>query len=68
MIYTYILLLQLLQLLLPQNILEWCPSGRRRKGKTQNSWMQEVTTGMREKGINSMGCFSTEEWRRKMKL
>ena len=37
--------------------LEWCPSGRRRrrKGRPRNSWRQEVTTGMRMKGINSMG-------------
>ena len=28
--------------------------------------MQEVTTGMREKGINNMEWFYREEWRRKM--
>ena len=28
---------------------EWCPPGRRRKGRPGNSWMQEVTTGMRER-------------------
>ena len=32
---------------LPRRILEWCPHGRRRKGRPRNSWMQEVTTGMR---------------------
>ena len=40
---------------LPQQILEWCPPirrrRRRRKGRPRNSWMQEVTTRMREKGI-----------------
>ena len=36
---------------LPRRILEWCPPGRRRKGRPRNSWMQEVTTGMRERGI-----------------
>ena len=35
---------------LPRRILEWCPPGRRRKGRPRNSWMQEVTTGMRERG------------------
>ena len=30
--------------------LEWCPLGRRRKGRPRNSWIQEVTTGMRKKG------------------
>ena len=39
---------------LPQKILTWCPSGRRRKGRPRNSWMPKVTTEMREKGINSM--------------
>ena len=34
---------------LPEKILEQCPSGKRRKGKPRNSWMQEETTGMREK-------------------
>ena len=35
----------------PRRILEWCPPGRRRKGRPRNSWMQEVTTGMGEWGI-----------------
>ena len=34
--------------------LEWCPSVTRRKGRPRNSWMQEVITGMKEKGINNM--------------
>ena len=50
---------------LPRKILEWCPLG---KGRPQNSWMQEVTTGMREKGINNMEWFDTEERRRKIKF
>ena len=33
-----------------RNILKWCPPGRRRRGRPRNSWMQEVTTGMRETG------------------
>ena len=33
---------------LPRKILEWFPPGRRRKGTPRHSWMQEVTTGMRE--------------------
>jgi hypothetical protein len=35
---------------LPQNILELCPPGK--NGRLRNSWMQEVTTGIREKEIN----------------
>jgi hypothetical protein len=41
---------------------------RRRKGKSRNSWIQEVTTGMREKGINNMEWIDREDWRRKIKL
>ena len=47
-------------------ILEWCSRGRR-KGRLRNSWMPEVTTVMRDKGIN-MGRIDREEWRRKIKL
>ena len=39
---------------LPRKTLEWCPPGRRRKGSSRNSWMQEVTKGMREKRNNNM--------------
>ena len=46
---------------LSQKILEWySPGGRRRRRrrrrrvKPRNSWMPEVATGMREKGINNM--------------
>ena len=49
--------------------MEWCPSGRRRrKGRPRNSWMQEITTGMREKGINNIKGIDREEWERKLKL
>ena len=57
----------------PQKILELCPPGRRRrrrrrrrKGRSRNSWMQEVTTGMRGKGIKNLGWIKKEEWRRKL--
>ena len=53
-------------------ILEWCPLVRRRrrrirrKGRSRNSWMQEVT--MREKRIDNKKSIDREEWRRKIKL
>ena len=34
---------------LPRKILEWCPPGRRRKGRARNSWMLDVTTEMRKR-------------------
>ena len=51
-----------------QTILESCPPERRRKRRPQNSWILEVTTGMREKGMNNMKLIDREEWRRKIKL
>ena len=44
--------------------LAWCPPGRRRrikrskKGIPRNSWMHEVPSGMREKGINNLEWIS----------
>ena len=43
--------------------IEWCPPGRRKKGRPRNSWMQEVTTGMREKGINTMEWIYRAGWK-----
>ena len=53
------------------NILWWNTSRRliiRRKGRHRNSWMQEITTGMREKGIDNMEWVDREKWRRKIKV
>ena len=46
---------------LPRKILEWCPPGRRRKGRHGHLWIQEVMTGMRKKGINSMEWIDRED-------
>ena len=40
---------------------------KKKKRKTSKE-VQEVTKGMREKGINNMECVDREEWRRKIKL
>ena len=53
---------------LPRKILEWCPPKIKIKGRPRNSWMQEVTTGIKEKGIINMEWVDREEWRRKIKL
>ena len=39
---------------LPRRILESCPPGERIKQRPRNSWMQEVKTGMRERGIGDL--------------
>ena len=51
---------------LPRSILEWCPPGRRRKGRPRNSWMQEVTTGMSERGIGDLEWVDREGRRKKI--
>ena len=53
---------------LPRRILKWCPPGRRRNGRPRNSWMQEVTTGMRERGIGDFEWVDREGWRKKINL
>ena len=46
---------------LPRKILEWFPPGITRKGRPRNSWMQEVTSGLIEKGINCMKWTNKEK-------
>ena len=53
---------------LPRRILELCPLGRRKKGRPRISWMQEVTTGMRERGIGDMEWIDRKGWRKKINL
>ena len=53
---------------LTRRILEWCPPGRRRKRRPRNSWMQEVKTGMRERGIGDLEWVDREGWRKKINV
>ena len=39
---------------------KWYSAGIRRKGKPRNSWMQDVTTGVKEKGIKNMDWIDRE--------
>ena len=50
-----------------EQFLEQCPP-RRRNERSRNSWMQEVTTGIGEKGITNMEWVDREEWRSKLQL
>ena len=43
----------------PRRILEWCRP-RRRQVRPRNSWMQEVTTEMRERGIGDLEWIDKE--------
>ena len=53
---------------LPRRILEWCPRGRLIMGRPRNSWMQKVTTGMKERGIGDLEWVDREGWRNKINL
>ena len=51
----------------PRKFFDWYPLGRR-KGRPRNSWIQEVTARLSEKGINNMERADREELRREIKL
>ena len=51
---------------LPRRILEWCPPGGRKKGRPKHSWMEEVTTRMREGGIGELEWVDRGWWRKKI--
>ena len=53
---------------LPRRILEWCPLKRRRKGRSRNSLIQEVTTGMKKRGIDDLKESDREGWRKTINL
>ena len=56
------------QEMFPRRILEWCPAERRRNGKPRNSWIQEVTEGMRVRGIGGLEWVDREGWKKKIHL
>ena len=39
---------------LSRRVLEWCSTGRRNIIVPLNSWMQEIGTGMRDKGLEEL--------------
>ena len=36
---------------IPRRVWEWCPPGRRGRGRPRNTWMQEIMRGMKTKGL-----------------
>ena len=40
----------------------------KRKGRPRNTWMQEIMTGMKTKGLEEEDWNDRDEWRRKIKL
>ena len=49
-------------------MLEQCPPGKRREERPRNSWLQEVTTGMIEQGINNVEQIDKDEWNNKINI
>ena len=46
---------------LPRKMLQLCPPGRRNRGRSRNSWMQEIRTEMRERQREELNCTDGEE-------
>ena len=53
---------------IPRRVWEWCPPGSRGRGRPRNTWMQEIMTGMKTKGLGEEDWNDRDEWRRKIKL
>ena len=48
---------------IPRRVWEWCPPGRRGRGRSLNTWMQEIMTGMKTKGLEEEDWNDRDEWR-----
>ena len=46
---------------IPRRVWEWCPPGK-------NTWMQEIMTEMKTKGLEEEDWNDRDEWRRTIKL
>ena len=51
-----------------RRVWELCAPGRRGRGRPRDTWMQEIMTGMKTKGLEQEDWNDREEWRRKIKL
>ena len=52
----------------PKRVSEWYSPGRKGTGRSRNSWMQVIMTGMKAKGLEEKDWNDRDEWRRKIKL
>ena len=53
---------------IPRRVFGRCPPGRRGRGRPRNTFMQEIMTGMKIKGLEEEDWNDRDEWRRKIKL
>jgi hypothetical protein len=51
---------------LPKGVLEWRPSGRRKRGRPKLTWAEGIRGIMAEKGLQEEDWTDTSNWRRKI--
>jgi hypothetical protein len=51
---------------LPKEVLEWRPSGRRKRGRTKLTWEEGIRGMMGEKGLQEENWTDRNSWRRKI--
>lgn len=49
---------------IPKQILEWIPTGRRKRGRPVVTWMEEIGREMRQRGLEERDWEERSEWRR----
>lgn len=53
---------------LPRQILEWIPPGRGKRGRPRKTWMDDIRSGMKERGLEERDWEAREEWRKKIRI
>ena len=51
---------------LPKEVLEWRPSGRRKRGRPKLTWVEGIRGMMGEKGLKEEDWADRNNWRRKI--
>jgi hypothetical protein len=51
---------------LPKEVLEWRPSGIRKRGRPKLTWAEGITGMIGEKGLKEDDWTDTSNWRRKI--
>jgi hypothetical protein len=51
---------------LPKEVLEWRPSGRRKRGRPKLTWAERIRGMIGEKGLQEEDWTDRNNWRRKI--
>jgi hypothetical protein len=51
---------------LPKGVLEWRPSGRRKRGRPKLTWVEGIRGMMGEKGLKEENWTDRSNWRKKI--